>query len=328
LSKLKEVSRKVKLFPLNKNMMRLFTSPIFCFVVLTVSAFAQNADTNSSYIQVWQRIKSDNGEMSIEMPVSSSYFYDKNGFIASRNSNSYEMREMQIVNSYENRTLMSVEIYRSSNPKDALEAMVDYQNRNQGNRTKLTPTGHTGREYQIKQTNWTRTTKYIASKTHLYIITAATRDVGGNQTFQHFFNSLKIGENSAETNSATPIGSLKISQPEISFEKPGAPKPIDDKALSVSPNQPNDETRLIVVGSVLPGYVEEARRANISGTINLRLTFSPTGNISRVAVLSELPGGLLRQAAFAALRFKFLPQEKNGKPIATTKVVEFRFSIY
>lgn len=308
-------------------MLRLFSSLIFCFVVSSVFAFAQSADANSSFIETWQRIKSDNGEISIEMPVNSSYFYDKNGLFVTKNSKSYEMREMQIVNSYENRTLMSVEIYRTSNPQSALEAMIDYQNQKEAERRKLTPAGLVGREYQIKKADWTRTTKYIASKTHLFIVTAATRN-DGNETFQHFLNSLKTGEKSAVANQATPISSLKISQPEISFEKTDAPKPTGGKAASNSPKQADDTVRLAIVGSVLPSYVEEARRADVSGIINLRLTFSPNGNISRVVVLRELPGGLLRQAAFAALRFKFLPQEKDGKAVATSKVVEFRFSIY
>ncbi|HEX9928709.1 MAG TPA: energy transducer TonB [Pyrinomonadaceae bacterium] len=307
-------------------MLRLLTSLIFCFVVLNSVAFAQDANANSSEIQVWHRIKSNNGEFSIEMPADYSYFYDKDGFIAGKNSSSYEMREMQIVNSYENRTLMSVEVYRTSNPKNALEATIDYQNR-EADGKKLNSAGFVGREYNIKNNDWTRTTKYLASKTHLYIVTAATRN-NDNLTFQRFLSSLKIGENAAGEDNATPLGSLKISLPEISFEKPDAKKPADTKTPKDSSAQPEETVKLAIVGSVLPSYVDEARRANIRGTINLRLTFSPRGNISRVVILRELPNGLLRQAAFAALRFKFLPQEKNGKPVATIKVVEFRFSIF
>lgn len=307
-------------------MLRLLTSLIFCFVVLNSVAFAQDANTLSSEVQVWHRLKSNNGEFSIEMPTDYSYFYDKDGFIAGKDSNSYEMREMQIVNSYANRTLMSVEVYRTSNQKNALEATIDYQNR-QADGKKLNSPGFVGREYNIKKDDWTRTTKYLASKTHLYIVTAATRD-NDNQTFQRFLSSLKIGENAAAEANATLLGSLKISQPEISFEKPDAKKPVDTKTPKDSSAQPEETVKLAIVGSVLPSYVDEARRANVSGTINLRLTFSPRGNISRIVVLRELPNGLLRQAVFSALRFKFLPQEKNGKPVAATKVVEFRFSIF
>ncbi|HYP50050.1 MAG TPA: energy transducer TonB, partial [Pyrinomonadaceae bacterium] len=285
-----------------------------------------DANTVSSEIQVWHRLKSNNGEFSIEMPTDYSYFYDKDGFIAGKDSNSYEMREMQIVNSYANRTLMSVEVYRTSNQKNAIEAAIDYQNR-QSDGKKLNSPGFVGREYNIKKDDWTRTTKYLASKTHLYIVTAATRN-DDNQTFQRFLSSLKTGDNAAAEVNATPLGSLKISQPEISFEKPDAKKPADTKTPKDSSAQPEETVKLAIVGSVLPSYVEEARRANVSGTINLRLTFSPRGNISRIVVLRELPNGLLRQAVFSALRFKFLPQEKNGKPVAATKVVEFRFSIF
>lgn len=307
-------------------MLRLLTLLIFCFVVLSRVTFAQDANIDSSEIQVWHKLKSDNGEFAIEMPTDYAYFYDKDGFVAAKDSNSYGMREMQIVNSYENRTLMSVEVYCTSNPKDALEAMIDYQNR-EADGKKLNSAGFFGREYNIKKPDWARTTKYIASKTHLYVVTAATRD-DGNQTFQRFLSSLKIGENVAGADNATPIGSLKISQPEISFEKLDAKKPADSKTSKDYPAQPDETFKLVVVGSVLPSYVEEARRANVSGTVNLRLTFSPRGSISRAVVLRDLPNGLLRQAAFAALRFKFLPQEKSGKPVAVTKVVQFRFSIY
>ncbi|MDQ4123861.1 MAG: energy transducer TonB [Acidobacteriota bacterium] len=309
-------------------MLRLTSIVIFCFVVLAGAAFAQDAQTISSEKQIgeWHKLKSANLEFSFEMPAGYSYFFDAGGFVASENSNSYFMKEMQLINNYHDRTLMSVEIYRTTQRKSAIDAMLDFQNL-RADAEKLNIPDFVGREFNARGDDWTRTTRYIASKTHLYIISAATREKN-NSTFQRFLSSVRFNDNTDSAANTILISSLKSVEPEVSFENPKDNKAAAAKSPSGTQTPEPDVTKLAVIGTPRVSYTNQARQEGTTGTLRLRLTFSPSGSVSKIAVLQELPGGLMRQAALNALRFKFLPQEKGGKPVSVSKVVEFRFSMY
>lgn len=77
-----------------------------------------------------------------------------------------------------------------------------------------------------------------------------------------------------------------------------------------------------------PAYTEEARNANISGKVRLRVTFAASGQISNVVPITELPFGLTEQAIIAARKMKFEPEIRCGVPITRTKIVEYGFNIY
>ena len=76
-----------------------------------------------------------------------------------------------------------------------------------------------------------------------------------------------------------------------------------------------------------PAYTEEARQNNVQGTVRLRVTFLADGKIGGIAPLSRLNDGLTEQAVAAARNIKFRPATKNKKPVTTSKVVEYSFTI-
>ena len=75
-------------------------------------------------------------------------------------------------------------------------------------------------------------------------------------------------------------------------------------------------------------YTEKARNNNVQGFVRLKIVFKKDGSIGKVKVLEGLPDGLNEQAVEAAKKIRFHPAMKNGKPIAVTKMVEYRFTIY
>jgi TonB family protein len=77
-----------------------------------------------------------------------------------------------------------------------------------------------------------------------------------------------------------------------------------------------------------PNYTEEARKAQINGTVRLRVTFNANGTIGNVSQVSGLGYGLTEQAISAARNMRFEPAMKNGVAVTSTKVVEFNFNIY
>ncbi len=76
------------------------------------------------------------------------------------------------------------------------------------------------------------------------------------------------------------------------------------------------------------GYTDQARTNQIQGTVRVRVTFLPSGQIGSVAPVSGLPYGLTEQAIAAAKQIKFEPAKKNGVPVTTVAVVEYNFNIY
>ena len=78
----------------------------------------------------------------------------------------------------------------------------------------------------------------------------------------------------------------------------------------------------------IPRYTEEERASRTSRTIVMRLELDESGFIPKITFLKTLSNGLSRQAVFAALRIKFLPAEKDGQPVSSTRSLEHTFSIY
>ena len=64
------------------------------------------------------------------------------------------------------------------------------------------------------------------------------------------------------------------------------------------------------------------------GKVVLKVTFSDTGKIGAISVISGLGNGATENALEAAKQIKFKPAIKNGKPVSVTKPVEYVFTLY
>ena len=84
----------------------------------------------------------------------------------------------------------------------------------------------------------------------------------------------------------------------------------------------------MIVSKPFASYTDAARSNGEQGIIRMRITFSKEGRISKLALVQTLKEGLQRQAVFAAIRIKFIPQEKNNEPLTVTKLIEYSFNIY
>ncbi len=75
-------------------------------------------------------------------------------------------------------------------------------------------------------------------------------------------------------------------------------------------------------------YTDLARFYNLSGVVQLRITFLPSGEIGTITAIKKLPFGLTNNAINAARRIQFVPPTKEGIPYSETKVVEYGFTIF
>ena len=75
-------------------------------------------------------------------------------------------------------------------------------------------------------------------------------------------------------------------------------------------------------------FTNEARQANFTGTVMLRVTFLANGSIGGVSAIKGAPYGLTEQAIAAAHNIRFEPAKVNGVPQTVTKSVEYSFTLY
>ena len=77
-----------------------------------------------------------------------------------------------------------------------------------------------------------------------------------------------------------------------------------------------------------PGFTEEARRNDTTGTVKLKMVLGADGTVSNIVVLKELPDGLTERAVEAAKKIQFTPAQKDGRNVSQWVTVEYNFNIY
>jgi TonB family protein len=90
---------------------------------------------------------------------------------------------------------------------------------------------------------------------------------------------------------------------------------------------PADAEAPVLVTRVDPRYPEFARKAGLSGDVQLRVLVDVDGRVSRVEVVAGAPGGLTEAATEAVRRWVYEPARVGGRPIAVWKVVRVHFAI-
>jgi periplasmic protein TonB len=94
----------------------------------------------------------------------------------------------------------------------------------------------------------------------------------------------------------------------------------------------NPPVRAVVTAPVLlwknePEYTEDARKAKLQGTVTLRIEIDAHGQVQNIAMLHTLGLGLDERAVESVRHWRFRPGYSNGKPAATTAVVEVSFRL-
>ena len=74
-------------------------------------------------------------------------------------------------------------------------------------------------------------------------------------------------------------------------------------------------------------YTQEARDHGVEGQVILNVVFSKDGTMNNIKVIQGLPDGLTDQAITAAQKIRFVPAEKDGKPVSVRGNLEFTFRL-
>jgi TonB family protein len=83
-----------------------------------------------------------------------------------------------------------------------------------------------------------------------------------------------------------------------------------------------------IIGKPRASYTDSARRANVQGSVLLKVTLLSNGSVGSVTPVKELPNGLTEQAIAAARKLVFLPKRVNGVSINVIVTFDYGFSIY
>lgn len=98
--------------------------------------------------------------------------------------------------------------------------------------------------------------------------------------------------------------------------------------LSYKRRNRNDLKPIQLLSKPNPAYTDRARYENVSGSVTLLVEFRKDGRIGQIYVVKELPYGLTESAIRAAKGIKFVPEERDGVPQTSFKVVLFNFTIH
>lgn len=160
---------------------------------------------------------------------------------------------------------------------------------------------------------------------------------GGDQNkpeVKKFLESLKIEKPTTgkDIGGGSPfmLGDETVSDCVLEFKPPekpqGDPKKRNSTLIPVIKDTDLTSPRLILKPK--PPYTEEARKQQVRGKVELRVTFSSNGAISNIVTVTALSYGLREQAIAAALKIVFIPAVKNNKFCTTTRLVQYNFEIY
>jgi len=108
---------------------------------------------------------------------------------------------------------------------------------------------------------------------------------------------------------------------------PGLPSPPEAVRQLPYESLPADAEPPVLVTRVDPRYPEFARKAGLSGEVQLKVLVDVDGRVSRVEVVAGAPGGMTEAATEAVRRWGYRPARVGGKPVAVWKVVRVHFAI-
>jgi protein TonB len=106
----------------------------------------------------------------------------------------------------------------------------------------------------------------------------------------------------------------------------GAPPPPPSKPQPPKPVGITQDIKIIAKPSAK--YTDAARQNQFSGTVRVRVTFTSSGQIGSVSVVSNAPYGLADMAIAAAKQIKFEPAKKDGVAITKIKQIDYAFTLY
>src|SRR5215203_1118466 len=175
----------------------------------------------------------------------------------------------------------------------------------------LTRNGFKGKQVSSSH-SLAATAQLFATKNRFYSFQAVGAPADDPRV-QRFFSSLILGKNdeAIEVTDGDGIPEEPPSNSDNAQNYTG--KEVDRKAL--------------LVMKIEPSYTEDARQAQVTGTVILKAVFASNGSVTNLRIVSALPHGLTENAVQMTKRIKFIPAMKDGKFVSIWMQFEYNFNL-
>lgn len=279
----------------------------------------------------WERYSSGGEEFSALLPA------PPLRFTISRPERMFEKRKPGLMYSaYAEGTVYLILSFENPKHKEPLEVFISefpeypVHHSNAAFEREVTLGGFKGKQYRTHG-GTTRIVsgivQFYLAKDHVYLFEVVSEKID-TPSVNRFLSSLtldgktkgkEITERSgmdAPPTVAAPPAQSSGSEADKSVEQPDAltSREVTHKAFIVTKPQ--------------PGYTEEARKNQISGTVTLRAVLSSSGVVTSIRPVSVLPYGLTEKAIAAARNLRFIPAVKDGRFVSQHVTIEYNFNIY
>jgi TonB family protein len=102
----------------------------------------------------------------------------------------------------------------------------------------------------------------------------------------------------------------------------GAERNLGDEGFRQKPLPESTDKSQIINASLVTkprsNFTNEARKMNIKGSVELRITLLSNGGVGDIEVISGLAGGLTEEVVQGVKKLMFLPKTVDGSPVTTT----------
>jgi TonB family protein len=298
--------------------MRLTKAAHILVVVVIAAAFATShsaswRQSNKDDESPWRKFTGKDEEFSVRMPRQPWLYVDlitsQSGKQTSeRIYSTYSKGAVYLVVSYDGNSLKGV--FENFKLHHCSQAEVTFV------RDK-TLSGYAGKEYSLRFGDVIGILNVYVTKKHGYAVATvqAKDDARLRDYFLSTFSLSKVdgstGANS--TVNAPPLESSELPEANSSEIASGG------KQVTRKP---------VVVSKPEPWYTDDARRADITGTVVLRVVFSSSGEVTNIHAVRGLSRGLTENAIEAAHHLTFIPAIKDGRFVSYWMELQYNFGLY
>ena len=270
-----------------------------------------SSEATTASDSAWRRFSGDDEEFSVLMPGKPSLYQ------GSITNSSGKFTPERIYSSYSQGSAYLIVSYNGGSIKDTLDSFKAHH-LNHGEVSyagDITVVGYSGKEYILKFGEVVGILRIYVTKKHGYAV--ATIQAIDDPSLRKYFLSSFLIKGDHEN-----IASAEAQPPALSQ---GIPK-IDPSQSMLTGR--DVARRGVIVSKPEPWYTDEAKQANITGTVVLRVVLSSSGEVTNIHAVKGLPKGLTENAIEAAQHLKFIPAVKDGRFVSYWVELQYNFGLY
>jgi TonB family protein len=293
-------------------------------IVVGQNSSQQSASTPAAD---WERYTYPGEEFSVELPAMP-YLYHTLRYVKASMG---EFEGMRVFGLYADGAIFMIVSYDNPHSGESLDYFATYTHTKRwyssSSKEAVTQDGFTGNQYSLASLHGIA--KVFRTQKHVYLIQAFSTEEN-HPSVGRFFRSLRLTQN--------PTGTSVAEETTITFARLNKRKgddvgqygyPLHSSGAAGEALKPSEVTqKALIAYKPEPGFTNEARQKNVTGSIRLRCVLASSGKVKDIAVLQELPAGLTEEAVKAAAHILFFPALKDKVPASQYVVVEYDFSIY